>query len=55
MPPLVRMVLTLALIGFLVWVVTTYVPMPELFRRLIILVVAIAAVLWLLAWIGLVA
>ncbi len=52
LPELVRIVIALALIGFLVWVLITYVPMPEAFRRLIIVVVVIAVVLWLLRWVG---
>jgi len=53
LPDLVRIVIALALIGFLVWVLITYVPMPEAFRRLIVVVVIIAALLWLLRWVGL--
>ena len=50
--PIVRIVLSLALLGFLVWVLITYVPMPELIKRLILLVVVVVVVLWLLGLLG---
>lgn len=45
---LIALVLVLAVVGFLVWLVTTYVPMPAPFKNVIIVVVIIVLVLWLL-------
>lgn len=48
MSALIMMILTLAIIGFLVYLIITYIPMPEIFKQVIIVAVVIAAVLWLL-------
>jgi hypothetical protein len=45
---LIYLVLGLALIGFVVWIIVTYIPMPGLFKQLIIVLVAIVIVLYLL-------
>lgn len=55
LPPLLALVLTLALVGFLTWVVITYVPMPDLFKRLIVIVVVIVVIVWLVRYLGLLA
>ena len=52
LPPLVSLILSLALIGFLLWLIVTYVPMPEPYRRLVIVVVVILIVVWLLRLLG---
>lgn len=38
----------LALIGFMVYIVITYIPMPELFKQLIMVVVAVLVILYVL-------
>jgi len=43
---LVTLILILALVGFLVWLITTKVPMDETFRSLIVVVTVIFAVLY---------
>jgi len=48
MVELVYLILFLALIGFLVYLVTTYIPMPEPFKLAIIVIVVIVMILWLL-------
>ena len=50
---MITLVLTLALVGFLVWVVVTYVPMPDLFKKAIIVIVVILMVLYLVRLFGL--
>ena len=45
-------VLVVAVVGVLVWLVTTYVPMNPPFPRIIQAVAVIATVLWLLASFG---
>jgi hypothetical protein len=47
MPPLLTIVLTIALIGAIVWVVINYVPMPEPVKRLLIAVVLIGLLIWI--------
>jgi len=44
---LVSVLLVLALIGFLVYLIITYIPMPEPFKQVIIVAVVILLILWL--------
>lgn len=44
---LIGLVLTLALVGLAVWAITTYIPMPPIFKTVILIVVLIFLVLWL--------
>lgn len=46
---LITFILVLAIVGAIVYVVITYVPMPPLLRTVIIVVAAIAILLWLLS------
>lgn len=48
MPGLLSLVIALALIGFVLWLVVTYVPMPEPFKRVILVVVVLVLLLYLL-------
>ena len=43
---LVTLVVVLAVIGFAVWVVVTYIPMPEPFKRAIIVIIVLVLLLW---------
>ena len=45
---LVVTILVLALVGFLIYIITTYIPMPDLIKNLIYVVVAVVVVLYLL-------
>jgi hypothetical protein len=45
---LVELILILALVGFMVWVIITYVPMPPLFKNLIVVVIVVVVVLYLI-------
>ena len=45
--------LVLAVIGVVVWLVTTYVPMPAQIKTLIIVVVVVLLVLWVIQLMGL--
>lgn len=49
---LVILVLVLAAVGFLLWLITTQIPMDPIFRTIIQIVVAIVVVLWLLGKLG---
>lgn len=44
---LLTLIVVLALIGFCLWLVVTYVPMPDPWQKLIIAVVVLIVVLWL--------
>ena len=45
---LVMLVLVLAIIGFILWLIVTYIPMPAPFQTVIIVIIVIVVVLWLL-------
>jgi len=49
---LVILVLVLALLGFLIWLITTKIPMDPIFRIIIYVVVAVALILWLVRRFG---
>jgi len=50
--PLITAVLTLIVVGFLLWLVNRFVPMEGMIKTLLNLVVIIAVVLWLLYGFG---
>ncbi len=47
--PLVSLVVTLIVIGILLWLVNTYIPLDANIKKIINIVVVIAVVLWLLS------
>ena len=49
---LVHLVVILLVIGVLLWLVTTYIPMEPTIKRILVGVVVIAVVLWLLQVFG---
>ena len=51
--PLLNLVITLIVVGVLLWLVNTYVPMDATIKKIINVVVIIAVVLWLLTAFGL--
>ena len=51
--PLVQLVIVLIVIGVLLWLVNTYIPMDSKIKNIINIVVVIAVVLWLLNVFGL--
>lgn len=46
--PLISIILALALVGLVVYLVVTYIPMPAPFKTVIIAVAAIVLILWLI-------
>lgn len=50
---LISLIIVLALVGLITWAVTTYIPMPPTFKRLILIVVCVCVVVWLLGLFGL--
>ena len=49
---LISLVITLIVIGVLLWLVNTYIPMDGKIKKILNIVVVIAVVLWLLAAFG---
>lgn len=49
---LITLILTLAIVGFLLWLIVTYIPMPAPFKQIIMVIIVIAVVLWLLNGFG---
>jgi VIT1/CCC1 family predicted Fe2+/Mn2+ transporter len=49
---MIQLVITLALVGFVLWALLTYVPMPEIIRNLIIVVVVICVLYYLFTLFG---
>lgn len=46
--PLISLIIYIAVIGLVLWLVTTYVPMPEPIKRILVVVVVVVLVIWLL-------
>lgn len=44
---LLTLVLVLAVVGFLLYLITTYIPMPDPFKQAIVVLVVIVVVVWL--------
>ena len=52
--PLINVVLTLVVVGVLLWLINTYIPMQSAIKSILNLVVVIAVVLWLLYGFGII-
>lgn len=51
--PLIQLVVTLIVVGVLLWAVNTYIPMDGRIKQILNIVVVVAVVLWLLQVFGL--
>lgn len=49
---LISLVLTLIVVGVLLWLINTYIPMDGKIRKILNIVVVVAVVLWLLSAFG---
>ena len=49
---MIALIIVLALAGFLVYLITTYIPMPPIFKTVIYVVVAIVLILYLMRAFG---
>jgi len=49
---MLSLILSLALIGFIVYLITTYIPMPSIFKTGIYVIVAIVVIVWLMGVLG---
>lgn len=45
---LISLILLLAVVGFVVWLVITYIPMPEPMKKVIVVLVVIVLILYVL-------
>lgn len=50
--PILTILLGLALFGFILWLIVTYIPMPEPIKKVIIVIAVVFLILWLLNGIG---
>jgi len=46
---MITALLTIAIVGFLAWLVITYIPMPDPFKKVLIVVLVIMLILWLIS------
>jgi hypothetical protein len=46
--PLIQLIVVLIIIGVLLWLVNTYIPMPASIKQIINIVVVVVIVLWIL-------
>ena len=49
---MIELIIVIALLGFVVWLITTYVPMPEPFRIGIYVIVVVVVILYLVRVLG---
>jgi len=52
--PLIQLVLVLVVVGVILWVINSYIPMQSTIKQILNLVVVIAVILWLLSVFGLI-
>jgi len=49
---ILAIILILAVIGFILYLVNTYIPMPDIFRKVLNVVAVILVIIWLLHALG---
>jgi hypothetical protein len=52
--PLLNVVITLVVVGLLLWLINTYIPMQGTIKSILNIVVVIAVILWLLYGFGII-
>jgi hypothetical protein len=52
--PLIQLVLVLVVVGVILWVINSYIPMQSTIKQLLNAVVVIAVIIWLLSVFGLI-
>ena len=50
--PLITLIITLIVVGVLLWLVNTYIPMDRKIKSILNVVIVIAVILWLLSAFG---
>ena len=51
--PLITLIITLVVVGLILWLINNYIPMDGTIKKILNVVVVIAVVLWLLSVFGL--
>lgn len=51
--PIINLIVVLAVVGLLMWLINTYIPMAEPYKKIMNIVVIVAVVIWLLNVMGL--
>ena len=52
--PLITLVITLVVVGLILWLINNYIPMDGTIKKILNVVVVIAVILWLLSVFGLI-
>jgi hypothetical protein len=52
--PLIQLVIVLVVVGMILWVINSYIPMQSTIKRILNAVVVIVVILWLLSVFGLI-
>jgi hypothetical protein len=52
--PLIQLVLVLVVVGVLLWVINSYIPMQSTIKKILNVVVVIVVIIWLLSVFGLI-
>jgi predicted membrane protein len=52
--PLINVVVTLVIIGVVLWLINTYIPMQSTIKTILNLVIVIAVIIWLLYGFGII-
>ena len=52
--PLIQLVITLVVVGVILWLINSYIPMQSTIKRILNAVVIIVVILWLLSLFGII-
>lgn len=52
--PLIQLVIVLVIVGLVLWVINSYIPMQSTIKKILNVVVVIVVILWLLSVFGLI-
>lgn len=52
--PLIQLVIVLVVVGLVLWVINSYIPMQNTIKKILNVVVVIAVIIWLLSAFGLI-
>jgi hypothetical protein len=52
--PLIHLVIVLVVVGVILWVINSYIPMQSTIKRILNVVVVVAVIIWLLSVFGLI-
>ena len=52
--PLIHLVIVLVIVGLILWVINSYIPMQSTIKRILNVVVIICVIIWLLSVFGLI-